>query len=83
MPQRITTRQTFIDTVYEARKRGIVVERSFVLDDVLYQTYMHHKGAHIGHITYEVFGDERMTYVVDVPWEGEDNGSRYFNMRSD
>ena len=69
MPQRLTTRQNFVNTLEEARKRGLVVERSFILDEVQYQTYMHHKGAHIGHISYDVFGDERMSYFVDVPWE--------------
>lgn len=80
MAQRITTRQTFIDTVTEARKHGLVLERSFVLDDTLYQTYIHRQGGHIGHITYEMFGDEYMTYYIDSLYEGEDHGQRHFSM---
>lgn len=71
MVGRITTRQTFVDAVDQARRRGLVMERSFVLDDILYQSYMSKSGKrgrvyHIGHITYDIFGDERMSYYVHV-----------------
>lgn len=59
-----------------------IVERSFIIDNTLYQTYMTASGDHLGQIEFDLAMENYARYVIylkDVSHQGEDHGKRTFH----
>ena len=68
MANLITTRDIWIREMEKARSGNKrIVERSFVIDDTLYQSYMDTKGGHIGHIEFDLVSNDYARYVIHMP----------------
>lgn len=84
MSNLVTTRDIWVREMEKARaatKR--IVERSFIMDNTLYQTYMDASGNHIGHIEFDLATNEYARYIIHmkdvVVHQGEDHGKRTFH----
>lgn len=83
MSNLVTTRDIWVREMAKARSNNKrIVERSFVMDDIMYQSYMDTKGNHIGHIEFDLRSNDYARYVIHMPDPvnyGEDRGRRTFH----